>query len=274
MVNNKLKKCIEINCKVSSRFNYENEKEPLYCFTHKKKDMINIIDKKCVYDNCKTIPCFNYENTTKALYCKKHKEEGMIDIKNKTCNSEWCETHTNSNKQYEGYCAYCYTNLFPDRPLSCNYKTKESCVVKTVIEKFPNFSWTSDKIIDGGCSKRRPDLRCDFGSHIIIIEIDENQHRDYDCSCENKRLMEISQDVGHRSIVFIRFNPDDYINKNNEKVQTCWRLNKLGVMSITQKHKNNWENRLNVLINRIQYWVDNQSDKMIEVEQLYYDGFD
>ena len=36
-----------------------------------------------------------------------------------------------------------------------------------------------------------------------------------DCSCENKRIMEISQDLGHRPIVFIRFNPDEY-NKNGK----------------------------------------------------------
>jgi hypothetical protein len=45
-------------------------------------------------------------------------------------------------------------------------------------------------------------------------------------------------------------------------------------MSVMQKYKENWENRLNVLLERIQYWVDNPTDKMIEVEQLYYDGFD
>ena len=69
-----------------------------------------------------------------------------------------------------------------------------------------------DKKIQDGCSTRRPDLFLDLGYQIIIIEIDENQHIDYDCSCENKRIMELSQDVGHRPIVFIRFNPDDYKN--------------------------------------------------------------
>jgi hypothetical protein len=34
-----------------------------------------------------------------------------------------------------------------------------------------------------------------MGSHIIIVEIDENKHTDYDCSCENKRLMELSKDL-------------------------------------------------------------------------------
>jgi len=54
---------------------------------------------------------------------------------------------------------------------------------------------------------------CDLGTHILIVEIDENAHAVYDCSCENKRLMELSQDVGHRPIVFIRFNR--YIKLDN-----------------------------------------------------------
>jgi hypothetical protein len=65
-----------------------------------------------------------------------------------------------------------------------------------------------DKIVEGGCSRRRPDVRIDMGSHIIIVECDEDQHKGY--SCENKRMMEIFQNCGNRPIVFIRFNPDSY----------------------------------------------------------------
>ena len=59
-----------------------------------------------------------------------------------------------------------------------------------------------------------------MADHIIIVEIDENAHINYDSSCENKRLMELSQDLGFRPIVFIRFNPDDYIDKegNNGEI--------------------------------------------------------
>ena len=59
---------------------------------------------------------------------------------------------------------------------------------------------------------RRPDLMVDLGYQVVIIEIDENQHISYDCSCENKRLMQLSQDVGHRPVVFIRVHPDKIYN--------------------------------------------------------------
>jgi len=42
----------------------------------------------------------------------------------------------------------------------------------------------------------------------------------------NNRLMELSQDVGFRPIVFIRFNQDGY------KITSCWYINKLEIYQI------------------------------------------
>lgn len=77
---------------------------------------------------------------------------------------------------------------FPDKPVARNYKTKEFAVVEYIKNIFPDFTWIQDKKVQDGCSSKRPDLLLDLGYQVIIIEIDENQHTDYDCSCENKRL--------------------------------------------------------------------------------------
>ena len=53
--------------------------------------------------------------------------------------------------------------------------------------EFPNMDWICDKQINNGCSKRRPDILLDLRFKILIIEIDENQHNNYDCSCENDK---------------------------------------------------------------------------------------
>jgi hypothetical protein len=108
---------------------------------------------------------------------------------------------TIATKKYDGYCVFCYINLFPNKPVASNYKTKERAVVDYVVQQFQHYSWKTDKIVQDGCSRRRPDLLLDLGYQVLIIEVDENQHIDYDCSCENKRIMELSQDIGHRSIV-------------------------------------------------------------------------
>jgi hypothetical protein len=109
-----------------------------------------------------------------------------------------------------------------------------------------------------------------MGSHIIIVEIDENKHTNYDCSCENKRLMQISQDLQHRPIVFIRFNPDGYTNNEGVLIKSCWKLNKLGVVTIVKTKQTEWEQRIECLKQQIQYWIDNPTSKTIEIIELFY----
>ena len=194
----------------------------------------------------------------------------MVNVISKTCKTYLCSTQV--QEKYDGYCLFCYMNLFPDKPVSRNYKTKEYSVVDHVKTTFPELSWVADKIIAGGCSKRRPDLLLDLGYQIIIIEIDENQHIDYDCSCENKRIMELSQDLGHRPIVFIRFNPDDY-TKNGKTIPSCWGVNDKGICVVKKSKTSEWVRRLNTLETQIQYWVNpnNKTNKTIESIQLFYD---
>ena len=162
--------------------------------------------------------------------------------------------------------------MFPDKPVARNYKTKETAVAEHIKAKYSQFEWTTDKKVNGGCSRRRPDLLLDLGYQVIIIEIDENQHTIYNSTCENKRTMELSQDVGHRPIVFIRFNPDDYVD-GDKNVTSCWGLNKLGICTVKTTKKKEWEERLHVLSSQIDYWIDekNKTDKTVEIVQLFYD---
>ena len=133
-------------------------------------------------------------------------------------------------------------------------------------------TWIADKTVNGGCSKRRHDLLLDLAYQVIIIEVDENQHTDYDCSCENKRIMELSQDLGHRPIVFIRFNPDDYVN-NKKTITSCWASNKNGICIVKKSKQAEWRQRLEALENQINYWInpENKTNKTIEIIQLFYD---
>ena len=198
------------------------------------------------------------------LYCKACGGSAL-------CKSSWCETRS-SNPKYEGYCLPCFVNNPENqhKPAMRNYKTKEKDVVDRIIQEFPDFTWVHDKKVADGCSRRRPDLLLDLGSHIIIIEVDENKHDTYECSCENKRLMELWQDLNHRPIVFIRFNPDDYTNQEGVLVKSCWKLNKLGVMTIKKTKENEWIERMLKLKQQIQHWVDNVSEKTIEIIELFY----
>ena len=187
------------------------------------------------------------------------------------CKTNLC--YTLVKNKYNGYCTRCFIHLFPDQPVCRNYKTKESATAQFITNNFPNFTWNLDKKVEDGCSRRRPDLMCDLGYQVIIVEVDENQHTDYDCSCENKRIMQLSQDIGHRPIIFIRFNPDTYINSNGDKITSCWGITpKTGILKIKNNKNDEWDKRLTVLKETIEYWTneDNKTEKIIEVIQLFY----
>jgi hypothetical protein len=260
--------CKEKGCIKAPSYGYKNKKTRLYCAEHKKKHMIDVNHKRCL--ECNKIACFSYVGQNKRLYCREHKKEDMVNPSIKSCKSEWCTT--NANSKYNGYCLFCYINLFPETPKACMYKTKEQTVVDFVKTKFANFEWVHNHIINGGCSKRRPDIFLDLGYQVIIIEIDENQHYCYDSICENKRIMELSQDVAHRPIVFIRFNPDDYLQKG-KKVTSCWGRNTKGICVVKNTKRNEWNTRLGKLEESIIYWTNptNVSNKTIETIKLFYD---
>jgi hypothetical protein len=259
-------KCIKC-LKKRPTFGLPDDKIAKYCFNCKEPHMIDIINLKCIICKSKQ-PSFGLPDDKIAKYCAKCKEPNMIDIIHPKCKSEWCNTRI-TNK-YDGYCCYCFMHLFPDKQVSRNYKTKEKYVIDYIKEYFKEIDIIADKQIYGGCSRRRPDILIDLGYQIIIVEIDENQHINYDCSCENKRIMELSQDVGHRPIIFIRFNPDDY-KTNLKNITSCWGLNKKGICTIKKCKQEEWNERLIILKEQINYWLINKTSKLIEIIQLFYD---
>jgi hypothetical protein len=144
-----------------------------------------------------------------------------------------------------------------------NYKTKERATADYIIQEFPDIDFSLDQRIQDGCSKRRPDMMADFGTHVVIIEVDENKHEGY--SCETKRDVQLWQDVGERNIVFLRFNPDAYGN-----VTSCWSVNKQGVCEVKKTKMKEWTHRLSVLKERLEIWSRTVPDKMMVRDELFY----
>ena len=234
MVNVVSKKC---RCgKSHPTYNNEGESTALCCSSCKTPEMVDVKNKKC---RCgKSHPTYNNEGETRALCCSLCKTPEMVNVVSKRCTSEWCNTQCNNDK-YDGYCLRCFMYLFPDKPVSRNYKTKEFAVVEYVTTEFPYVDWVAD------------------------------------CSCENKRIMELSQDEGHRPIVFIRFNPDNYVNTDGSKIISCWGTDGNGICVVKKSKKNEWVQRLNCLKESINYWInpENKTNKMVETVQLFYDDW-
>ena len=59
-------------------------------------------------------------NTRITQYCSKCKTEFMVDTRHPKCKTHLCFTRV--LEKYDGYCLRCYINMFPDKPVSKNYK--------------------------------------------------------------------------------------------------------------------------------------------------------
>ena len=266
MIDIKSLKCLEENCNTRPNFNLPNEKTGIYCKKHKKTNMVDVKNKKCQETNCNKQPIFNLPDKTTGIYCKEHSKIGMINIKSKRCLEENCDLIPKNNK-YKGYCLRCFVYKFPDVKISRNYKVKELFMTDFIKDTFKDEYMIFDKQT-GGCSKRRPDVCIDKLIHVIIVECDENQHRD--TSCENKRMMELFQDFANRPIVFIRFNPDSYINEDGKKIPSSFKMHKALDVPVIRETKE-WEGRLNVLKETIDHWLINIPNKEVTYEYLFYD---
>jgi hypothetical protein len=182
-----------------------------------------------------------------------------------------CETYGSS--KYDGYCVRCYAHLFPDQPITRQFRIKERVVYDAVVARFPDRPWVLNRTIDGGCSRRRPDICLDVGTFLLVVEIDEEQHKGY--ACENRRVMELFQDGGARPVVILRLNPDGYVDARDVRAASCFGLDSKGGYRVKPSKADEWQARLEVLFARIQAFLARPDmDKEVTVVQLFYDGFE
>jgi hypothetical protein len=255
-IKNKGKLCKFDGCDIRASYNFEGEKKGIYCMEHMLNGMKDVSNKNCEFEGCTAQPIFNYIGEKSVRFCAKHKLQDMFPIHSKFCKTHLCLTIISD--KYEGYCFRCYCFLFSDKPIVRNYKTKENEVINFIKSSYPNQSWIINRQFEGGCSLKLPDIRCDFGFHILIVEVDENQHKDRGLSCETKRLAQLSEDVNHRPIVCIRFNPDNYIDENGKTIKSCWSLSKeTKKLRIDTKQIKKWNARLEKLKETIDYFHKN-----------------
>lgn len=285
-------KCVVCK-KVKPSFNYEGLK-PEYCGSCKLDSMIDVLHPKCKCGRAQ--PSHNYDGL-QPKYCSKCKLQGMIVVKRRTCieclleqatyndpgkKAEYCRyckkpEHINvvdkckyehcvrsGNKNYRYYCTFCFQHLFPDDPLTLNIKvkTKENQVRDFLNTEYDGFIhdqpiWTGDC----DCShRRRIDHRKLIGNTLLCIETDEFQHKNkkYNTSYEEVRYDDLYMVHGGK-FIFIRFNPDKYIDSNGETIKTSlsFRLERL-------------KEEIDKQVNRIK---TDKNTELVEIIYLFYDDF-
>jgi len=213
-----------------------------------------------------------------SSYCEhnKLKQCCIICLPNKSC-IECKNILVNKRSNCYPFCQACFCNKYPDHEKSTLYKIKERYLRDELRIQFPNndINMIFDKKVEDGCSLRRPDVLIDCLTHSIVIECDEEQHKNY--KCEERRTNELYLDLGDRPLIIIRFNPDRYINYNEEKVEGCFKP----LINIEDIHKKKfydinqteWKRRIDILVNEIKKYLqlDTFPNKMYTEVKLFYD---
>jgi len=173
--------------------------------------------------------------------------------------------YVNTYSRWNPYCFRCYCVLHPEEEIPHKFKLKEHYVRDALKEYYKEtITMVFDRKVQNGCSRRRPDVCIDFGSHCLMIEVDENRHVNY--TCEEKRMVELYEDIGFRKIVFLRFNPDGY-TLGSKKYTSPFHYTKSGILQI---HKDEMDRRIEELIIKINCYKDSEPLEQLTVERLFY----
>ena len=253
--------CIEDGCGKRAHFNFKTETTGVYCETHKKPAMINVVSNRC--EVCLTYHPHYGPPRKSPKRCKKHKK--VNDIKNPKSKC----THITTDDDIKHKCTQFALYGTTDTPIACeDHKTEGmrnlverecvSCGLPEVLNddnicgvcdpevfkrvylakqkmvssymKDKGLEWvTEDKQLEdaGACDyKKRPDFLFDAGTHFVIVEVDEHQHKGRACECEQVRMVNLTQAL-QLPTVFVRFNPDDYKPSKGHQVTVNVRMDEL-----------------------------------------------
>ena len=139
-----------------------------------------------------------------------------------------------------------------------NARVKESSVAGHLKEwseqlKIPIYAFWNKQVKGSNttvCGAMRPDFTWELATHIVVLEVDEDQHSFYPAKCEFQRMCNLSGSFG-MPMVMIWYNPDAF--KISEETK---RTNKT--------------TRLPLLLERLQHALTTPPSVLITVEYLYY----
>ena len=194
-------------CIVQPVYGFPDDKRPTLCRSHRLQGMVNVVDlnRGCSYEGCTvTRASFGFIGDKKPSRCAQHREGRMVDIINKKCKG--CGLFVVTARKNH-LCFYCSNGTKQQR---CN----EPIVASILAEVYPEHQFIHNRTFQGDTScalkKYRPDFILDQGFYHMIVECDEDAHRQYDASCERKRMYEITSGLG-TPVVFVRYNPHSFI---------------------------------------------------------------
>lgn len=233
-------------------YNVKKDTKPQFCYSCKQDDMINVTQPRC--KNCDKMATYGFIGQN-AEYCATCKIINTIYQPRKRCVFKkckevatygirinqrlHCENHHIENEKnfFEKNCKSCgLQNVLDQADLCqyCNSETfkyfklrKENEIVTLLIAN--GIKFTYNKIANGTkCGRERCDIVIQCEGYIVILEIDENQHKPYSCECEQIRMINVTQSYGGMPCFWIRYNPDKFsIQHENQDITQNQRHQKL-----------------------------------------------
>jgi hypothetical protein len=208
----------------------------LYCAVHKKDGMLDVKNNKCDEEGCPNRPSFGLEKG-KPIHCDIHKPPGAENVVSPRCalcevinphfgppgskSGTHCAIHqlpghvpTNTNP-----CSSCGLPYYIKKGALCrncdpavqrNKNLREEKVKTFLGARFSGREYRHDKgIPDRFCKevRSRPDFLFDCDTHLVELEVDQFEHRNYEEGCELARQYNIVAATG-LLVHFIRYNPD------------------------------------------------------------------
>lgn len=222
------KQCAAPGCETRPNFGVARGRGT-HCKTHATADMVDVKSKRCAAPGCETRSSYGHPGH-EVQFCAQHRVNGCIKNPRRRCVvtacknvaifgisvARHCEVHHNADELNLVHfaCERCGLPdlLHPDTRLcgdcgntSYRHGRKER-VVLHLFEREGVTGYVHDRAATT-CGGERPDFRFDDATHVTVVEVDEFQHRTYEC--ERVRMINLCQ-ASWKPHVFIRYNPDSY----------------------------------------------------------------
>ena len=221
-------------CNARPNFANPGGKKGRFCRKHKEPGMVDVEHRRC--ELCDTHVSYGIPGLA-ASRCAEHKLEGMINpprSKCETCKNlalfgirkpQRCETHRLAYdvNLVERPCVSCGLVNVLDADGKCNdcamgrrgMLAKQNEVMQFLDVAMPDLPPNSTDRVPLGLKDcgdmERPDRLWDtHPMRVVILEVDENQHKDRNCACEQTRMINIANSLGAPQTVFVRYNPDAF----------------------------------------------------------------
>ena len=243
-----IKRCQEAACQQPC-YGLPGTKTTLYCAVHRHPEHVNVKHNSCHVPGCTTSAAYGSYRT--QMHCEEHKLAGEINLVHRTCVR--CNLPDIVDERM--ICATC------DPEVEKRVRLAKQKEIKDFFDANGLQYISYDRVIDNGwLGKERPDFLFDAETHFVIVEVDEEQHRNA-CYCvgEQTRMVNISQILNDRTltlkpVVFIRYNPDPYTPGKGRQVSNNSRKNKL----------KEW----------VAHYLKNKPNVFCSAVQLFFDGYE